>query len=136
MVKKKKIEILEKKGLLREIFLSYLDHLKEGHSYRSFYYENVKENINFCYKTWQNYLRDYPHLFNEVLIEIAKSKGMKKWEKVVFDAALGRVKVINVPMLLSIMKNRYGWEQSEKSESSSGLNCVVSLRPWSDDSSK
>jgi len=112
---RKNNEKLTTDKLRKEAFKQYCEHMAAGKSKRSWYFDHP--TINLTYKSIDNYIKDYPEIFDEAALEVAKTKGYGFWEKVVGDSALGKNTKANTATLQMLMRNRFGWDRRYENES-------------------
>lgn len=91
-----------------------LEHLSEGHSSKSFYF--ITEGFRISYSSLSPYMKNHEDLFPPEEIQFAETQGHKKWEKIVFDAALGKYQGHSAPLIQMIMRNKYDWDKDTRNK--------------------
>lgn len=94
--------------LRQQAFRQYCDHLANGKSKRSWYFEHPEHSCTW--ETIEKYLEDEVE-FDPLHKKIAESKGYAKWEQVVEDSAIGINKDANTASLQMLMRNKFNWDK-------------------------
>lgn len=92
-----------------EAFNQFCDHLAQGKSKKSWYFEHP--DLTCTWETMENYINSGDKVFDLNKIHIAVSKGYKNWEQVVEDSAKGKNTRANTATLQMLMRNKYGWDK-------------------------
>ena len=103
--------------LKRKAFESYLAHIAKGKHKKSWWFE--EDGITLVAATMDYYIKDEPHIFNAIQIEMAKAKGYEHWEQVAEDSAKGINKDANTASLQMVMRNKFGWDKEDHSNKDS-----------------
>ena len=106
------VKIKDKK-MRQRAYKAYCDWIAKGWSSRSFRFQEGK--IKCCGKTMESYIKDETE-FPPIHREFADAAGFHEWEKVVSDSAKGINKDANTASLQMIMRNKYDWDKTEKSQ--------------------
>jgi hypothetical protein len=91
----------------------YCAHLAKGKSKRSWCFEH--KDLTCTWETMEKYLKDETE-FDPIKKHVAHTKGFKRWEGVVEDAAEGINKDANTASLQMLMRNKYGWDKNDNKE--------------------
>ncbi len=100
--------------LKMEAYLDYCDHVSQGNSKDTWFYE--KDGALLCsYKTMETYMREEPEVFPSIHMERAKALSKRAWESRGLQMMDG--KRHSEPALYQMfMRNKFGWDRPDRSE--------------------
>ena len=124
---KNKFEQMLAYKLEKQVFKALLDHIAEGHSVDNFYF--TTDGFRIAYYSLESHIKSNPEIFPKEEIEFAKAQGHKKWEKIIFDAALGKHQGTNPLLLQLVMRNKYKWDSKEEEKSKEPIHVSVNMMP-------
>lgn len=104
-------EKLRSQDLRKEAYRQYMEHLAQGHSKRTWYFEHPE--LTLSWQSMEKYIKDYSHEFSPVTHDIAMAKGEKIWEGICCDSAIGKNKKANTASLQMVMRNKFGWDKQQ-----------------------
>jgi hypothetical protein len=108
--------------LRQKAYKQYCEWLSLGKSGRSFTFE--EGDLMCTGKTIESYIANYPLEFPPVHKELAKSKGMAKWEQLVEDSAVGINQKANTASLQMLMRNKFGWDKQNQEQETNEAHVV------------
>lgn len=96
----------------RILFKAFCDHIAKGNVKSSFHFDNGIYRA--VAHTIERYIKDFPHEFDLMDLDIAYAKCYEIWENAVGDAALGYKPSAHGAALQMILRNKLGWDRQER----------------------
>lgn len=96
-----------------EAYRQYCEHLARGKSKESWYFEHP--DMSLTWETMEKYIKE-DVVFEPIKKKIAEAKGFAMWETVLEESAKGKNTKANTATLQMLMRNKYGWDKSEKKD--------------------
>jgi hypothetical protein len=98
-------------------YQDYCKHLAKGYSQKSWCF--VHKDLTLTWDSMERYIKEYAAILLPIHKQVAKSKGQKTWENVIFDSAKGHNEKANTASLQMIMRNMYDWDKREEEKTAS-----------------
>lgn len=108
----KKFPKLKERGILKEIYDSYCQHIAQGYSKNSWYWEGKGHFLTS--ETLEKYFLEFPEDFPSMKRTIAHAKSYFFWESAVRSSALGENEKANTASLQMIMRNKFNWDKPQQ----------------------
>jgi hypothetical protein len=103
--------------LRQQAYESYCSHIAKGKVKKSWYFEHPSASLTW--ETMEKYISQNEVEFDPIKKKVAEAKGLMLWEGKVEEAALGDNKDASIPGLQMVMRNKFGWDKIEHTESAS-----------------
>jgi len=99
--------------LKQEAYRQYCEHLSKGYPKQAWWFEHP--DMTICWKTMENYIKEFPSEFPLTHEKISISKGLKGW----IDKGISMIDSNgkgNAAIFQIMMRNIYGWDKETQEE--------------------